>query len=341
MKKRGVVFVLFALLVGGGSAVQFFFHLQTKTDTDTHLDSNFVVDATNFLNIGRYDEAKRLFLEALKDNPKMTKAAWGLRETEAKEALSNTAFKEAINVLYQENPSDSHVNLFLGEFYVANNELDKAIPYFEQALTQNPKLAEAHFDLAMLYDQKGKFDTAKSELLLAVEIAPTAKYRNKLAHAYIKLDHLDAATAEYEKISEYPLSALEVAQLYWQRDRLEIALIRQLQAVQWLNDEKIMAKPENQDPWFFQINAEQTIELTKLTQKKSYAYLCLSFTFHLLGNTEEAERYIQEMQNLNAIRQVDIDTVLNAVFAALVQKEFSLLPQIESFKKLYPITATP
>jgi tetratricopeptide (TPR) repeat protein len=333
MKKLGFILLFLALFAVAGSVVQFFFHLESKAEKTTN--NNFIVDGTNFLNIGRYDEAKRLFLEALKDDPKNAKAAWGLRETEAKEASSNTLFKTAVDALFQENPSDSHVNLFLGEYYVANDESDKAIPYFQQAITQNPDLAEAHFNLAMLYDKKGKFDNAKSELLLAVEIAPIAKYRNKLAHAYIKLNHLDSATAEYEKSSEYPLSSLEVAQLYWQRDRLEIAVIRQLQAVEWLNNEKIMVRPENQDPWHFQISAEKTIELTKLEQKKSYAYLCLSFTFHLLGNTEQVEHYIQEMRNLNVTAQGDVDTVLNTAFATLVQEESSLSGQVEAFKKLY------
>jgi tetratricopeptide (TPR) repeat protein len=327
------------VILGSGWAIHVYKHLQAKTDT--LVDSNLIVDGNNFLNIGRYDEAKQLFLDALKDNPKNAKAAWGLKKAQAKEASSNTAFKEAINALFQENPDDPHVNLFLGEFHVANNEPDKAIPYFEQAIIQNPKLAEAYFDLAMLYDKQGKREEPKSELLLAVEIAPTAKYRNKLAHAYIKLNHLDAATAEYEKISEYPLSALEVAQLYWQRDRFDLALIRQLQAVRWLNDETVMAKPENQAPWSFQISAEQTLELTKLDQKKSYAYLCLSFTLHLLGNSEEAARYIQEMRDLNVIRQADVDMAVNVAFAVLVQEEFSLLPKIEAFKNLYAATAVP
>jgi tetratricopeptide (TPR) repeat protein len=333
MKKISVVFILFALLVGGGSAIQFFFHLQTRTAPN--VDNNFIVEGNNFLNIGRYDEAKRLFLQALTVDPKNAKAVWGLKKAQAKDAVSNTAFKDAINALYQENPSDADVNLFLGEFYVANHELDKALPYFEQSIIQNPNLAETYANLAMLHDQRGNFDAAKSDLLLAVEIAPTAKYRNKLAHAYIKLNHLDSATAEYEKISEYPLSALEVAQLYWQRDRLDIAMIRQLQAVQWLDNKKLMAKPENQDPWSFKISAEQTVELTKLEQKKSYAYLCLSFTLHLLGNTEETERYIEEVHNLNTFRQGDVDAVLNTAFAVLVREESSLLPKVEAFKKLY------
>jgi tetratricopeptide (TPR) repeat protein len=211
------------------------------------------------------------------------------------------------------------------------------MPYFEQAITQNPKFAEAYFDLARSHEQQGNIDRARSELLIAIDIAPIAKYRNKMAHIYIKQKHFDAATAEYEKISEYPLSALDVAEVYWQRDRFDLALIRQLQAVKWLNDKVVMEKPENQDAWTFKISDEQIITLTKLDEKKSYAYLCLSFTLYLLENTEEAERYIQDVRNLElgVVRQTNINTLLSANLNALVQEKNSLSTQVEVFKNKY------
>jgi tetratricopeptide (TPR) repeat protein len=336
MKKLGFICVFLVVIIGGGWLVEVFYHSQAKTDNLGIV--NLIIDGNNFLNIGRYDEAKQSFLSALTAEPKNTNAAWGLKKTEAKDFISLNGFKLAIDALYQQNPSDAHVNLFLGEFYLANNEPDKASPYFEQAITQNPKLAEAYFDLALYYDQKGNIDRARSELLLAIEIAPTPKYRNKLAHVYIEQKHFDAATAEYEKISEYPLSALDVARIYWQRDRLDIALIRQLQAVKWLNDKKVMAKPENQDAWTFRISAEQTLALTKLEEKKSYAYLCLSFTLFLLENTEEAERYVQEMINLDVPRQANVNAIVSANLATLLQEKDSLAPQVDAFKSKYLIT---
>lgn len=339
MKKLGLICVFLIVIIGGGWAVHTFHHSQSKTD-DIGI-SNLIIEGNNFLNIGRYDEAKRLFSSALIAEPKNAKAAWGLKKSEAKDFQSVTAFKQAVDALYQENPSDAHVNLFLGEFYLANNELEQARPYFEQAITQNPKLAEAHFDLALLYDQQDNINTAKSELSLAIDIAPVPKYRNKLAHIYIKQKHFDAATAEYEKSSEYPLSALDVAEIYWQRDRFDLALIRQLQAVKWLNNETVMAKPENQDAWSFKVSDEQTIALTKLNEKRSYAYLCLSFTLYFLENTDESGRYIQEMRNLLVTRQADINTVVNADLDALVREKGSLGTQVEAFKSLYQAEPEP
>ncbi len=332
MKKLGFICLLFAVIIGIGWTIQLY--SQTPKTNDPGV-SGLIIEGNNFLNAGRYNEAKQLFLAALKDEPKNIRADFGLKKAEAKELPSLSNFKLAVDSLYQIEPSDSHVNLFLGEYYLANGELDKARPYFEQALTQNPKLAEAHFDLAMLYDLQDDVNAAKSEASLAIDIVPMPKYRNRLGYLYIKQKHLDAATAEYEKTSEYPLSALDVAEIYWQRDRLELAFVRQLQAIQWLNDKNVMDKPENQEPWFFKISAEKTIKLTRLEEKQAYAYLNISFTLHLLGNYEESERYIQEMRNLDVARQNDINSIMKSNMDTLLQEKDSLKPQSEAFKNKY------
>jgi len=339
MKKLILICLFLVMVVGGGWAVNFYHHSQPKTE-DIGV-GYLVAEGNDFLNIGRYDQAKKSFVNALATDPKNVKAAWGLKKTEAKEALSLNSFKLAVDGLYEEQPKDAHVNLFLGEFFLGIHELDKAKPYLEQAINQNPKLAEAHFNLATLYEEQGNFATAKSEISLAIDISRSPKYRNKLAHIYIAQSHLDAATAEYEKSVDYPLSALDVAEVYWQRDRFDLALIRQLQAVKWLNDKTVMALPENQDRWAFKISDEETITLNKLDEKLTYAYLCLSFTLYFLDNTDEAERYIQEARNLSILRHNDVNTLVTARLDGLVHEKYGSSAKVEAFKAKYlvsPIT---
>lgn len=332
MKKLGFICVLFAVIIGIGWTIHLYFHAPKISYTGV---DGLVTEGNKLLNTGRYNEAKQLFLAALKDEPVNINATWGLKKVEAKELNSLVKFKAAVDSLYLIDPNDSHVNLFLGEYYLASGELDKVYPYFKAALTQNPKLAEVRYDLAMLYDLQGNIDAAKSEASLAIDIAPMPKYRNRLGHIYIKQKHLDSATAEFEKTSEYPLSALDVAEIYWQRDRLDLALIRQLQAIQWLNDTNVMSKPENQYPWFFNINAKQTIALSKLEEKQAYAYLNLSFTLYLLGNYEETDRHIQEMRNLDVARQNNINTIMATNLDALLLEKDSLTEQANMFKAKY------
>lgn len=337
MKKLILICLFLAVIVGGGWTVHFYNHSKPKAD---NIGVGYLIaEGNDFLNIGRYDEAKKLFVNALATDPKNVEAAWGLKLIEAKEALSLNTFKLAVDALYEQNSSDAYVNLFLGEFFLAINELGKARPYLEQAINQNPKLAEAHFHLATLYENQGNFATAKSEISLAIDISRAPKYRNKLAHIYIAQSHLDAATAEYEKSIDYPLSALDVAEVYWQRDRFDLALIRQLQALKWLNDKTVMALPENQDPWTFKISDEETIILNNLDEKLNYAYLCLSFTLYFLDNTDEAERYIQEGRNLSILRHNDVNTVVKTKLDALVHEKFGLSAKVEAFKARYLVSS--
>lgn len=332
MKKLFVICIVFTLFSIGR-------FIESLSQVEVFYQDNLVVEGNKLLNIGRYEQAKLLFLQAIKlateEDQKNPPAEWGLKKAEAKEVKKLNNFKFAIDALHQIDPNDAHVNLFYGEFYAENRELDTAKAYFEKAIEKEPQLAEAHYKLAKLYVQQGKIDRAKSEISLAIDIVPTAKYRNELGHEYIKQKHLDLATAEYEKITGYPISALDVARIHWQRDRIDLALIRQLQAIRWLEDKKVMALPENQDSWTFDLNPEQTITLAKLEEKKAYAYLSIAFTLHLLENKEEAEKYINKMRDLRVTKQSDINAIMAAHLDVLLLERFGLNTQVTAFKSLY------
>lgn len=332
MKKLGIFSILFVVIISIGWGIHFFTSQPKPRDSGV---SGLVAEGNKLLSIGRYDQARLLFAHALQEEPKNLGADFGMRKVEAKEIKSLDKFKEAIDLLRQYNPSDAHVNLFFGEYYLASGDLVKAKPYFDQALIQNPNFAEAHFNLSFLYEQEGNINSAKSEAAFAVDIALSPKYHNRLAHVFIKQNHLDSAIAEYEKSSEYPLSYIQVGEIYWQRDRLDLAMIRQMQAIQWLNDKKIMELPENKDPWVFRISPQLTIELSRLEEKKSYAHLMLAFTLYLLDNQEDVEKNIQEVRNLTVSRQGNVNTVVNASLDALLLEKYSASTQAEAFKKAY------
>ena len=88
-------------------------------------DKQLIVEGDNALNIGRYADAKRIFEAEFKANPQNQQAAWSLRIAQIRQTLSQPGFKEAIDTLYQQNPNDAYVNLFLGEFYAANQSTRK------------------------------------------------------------------------------------------------------------------------------------------------------------------------------------------------------------------------
>ena len=107
------------------------------------------------------------------------------------------------------------------------------------------------------------------ESLSAIDIAPIPKYRNNLGALYFKQNHYEEAIKEYGRNKEYPLSALESAKIYWRLEYLSQATSYQNQAIEWLEDKEIMAKPDNQEPWYFKIGSGKEIELVTLDEKKA------------------------------------------------------------------------
>jgi len=330
--KKTCLAVTFIAVILAGGWVAYRYDISKKPQI---ADKQLIVEGDNALNLGRYADAKRIFEAEFKANPQNQQAAWGLRIAQIRMILSQPGFKEAIDTFYKQNPNDSHVNLFLGEFYAANHQPEKAEKYYEQAIEQNPKLSEAHYDLAMLYDQQGDHESAKVESLKAIEISPTPKYRNNLGNIYFKQQYYEEAIKEYGKNKEYPLSALESAKIYWRLEYLSQALSYQKQAVEWLEDKTIMSKLENQEAWYFEMAPEKKIELISLDEKKSYAYFCLSVSLHLQGDMEGAENEVQKLRNLKVARQADINALLTADLDALVQANGSFAEQIAAYKQLH------
>ena len=147
-----VVFIIVAV-VGGRIT-----HLYDVSKKPKVVVEQSIVEGDNALNIGRYAEAERIFAAEFKGNSKNNAAEWGMKIAKVRQALLMPTFKADLDVLYQEDPDDSYVNFFMGEYYVANQQFDKAMLYYDRAIALNSRLAEAHFKLAELYEQQGLSD---------------------------------------------------------------------------------------------------------------------------------------------------------------------------------------
>jgi uncharacterized protein YneF (UPF0154 family) len=324
------VALIAAVIVGGWVS-----YLYDISKNPQIAERQLIVEGDNALNLGRYADAKRIFEAELKANPQNKQAAWNLKIAQIRETFSEPEFKDALDALYRQDPNDPHVNLFLGEFYAAHDQPDKAVQYYQKAIEQNPKLAEAHYHLAMLFEQQGNDEAAKVESLKAIEISSTPKYRNNLANIYFNQQRYEDAIREYARNKEYPLSALESAKIYWRLEYLSQALSYQKQAVDWLENKTIMSKPENQEAWYFETADGKGIELVSLEEKKSYAYYCLSVSLYLQGDSEGAEHEVQKLRNLQVARQADIGALLTADLDALVQANGNFAEQVAAYKQLY------
>ncbi|MGM9956676.1 MAG: rhomboid family intramembrane serine protease [Peribacillus sp.] len=82
---------------------------------------------------------------------------------------------------YVEDNSDAPISHFiLGNLSFDNEEFEDARHYFEKAIEQNPKLHEAHYNLALAYAKLNLMDEAKEQAQKAVELAPKEKSYKEL-----------------------------------------------------------------------------------------------------------------------------------------------------------------
>jgi len=334
MKSLITIIFVALLLIAGGWAV----HSIDDSNKDILSKSLFrqlLAEGEKSLNIGRYSEARQIFDEELKFNPQNVEAAWGKRKAEVKTTLTGELYKLALEKLLLEKPTDGHVNLFLGDYFFSVRDFDKAKTYFESAIELNPKLAEAHFSLAELYEKRGNLNFARVEYLKAITISPEARYQHSLANIYFKRGLFEGAVKEFGKNLEYPLSSIEISKIFWRLGYLSQSLNYQLQAISYLANARIMAKSENQEPWKMELDPEKNLLLETLEEKQSYANLCFSATLFLQGNAEAAKKEIQKIQELKLAKQHQINKLIKINLETLFAGNNEVTELVESFKQLY------
>lgn len=299
-KQLTIIAVIFSTVMAAGWAV--YLHVSEQPDKPVSA-INLIDEGNGFLNIGQYAEAKQSFSKAYDNDKQDLAAAWGLKKAELWETKTPEAFEQQLQLLYAENPRDAHLNLFYGKLYGANHKLDKALPYYRIALELNPALAEVHFDLGVLYQQQGKALAAQTEYEQAVALRAVPKYQNNLADLYFERKDYDRAFELYGKISNYPLSALQLAKIYWIKGELRQAEDLQRQALQLLDNEL------GGEPWFFEVGDGGGVDLIQKAEKKAYTHYCVSASLFLQGRADEAKA---ELKDLSGIGQADIESIIRA-----------------------------
>jgi tetratricopeptide (TPR) repeat protein len=330
--KKLILILVFISVIATGGWIAYLYDISQKPQVAEKL---LIVEGENALNIGNYLDAQRIFEDELKANPKNKEAIIGLSVATIRQKFSQPEFKEALDTLYQRDPANAHINLFLGEFYAANKQDDKALLHYEQAIALNPRLAEAHLALSRLYLQQDNYESAKIESLNAIDSASLPKYRNNLGSIYFKQKHYEEAIKEYGKNKEYPLSALEAAKIYWRLDYLSQAASYQNLAIEWLNDRMIMSKPENKSPWTFEIAPEKKLDLFTVEEKKNYAHYSLSVSFYLQGDKTGSENEIKKIKSIPLTHQNKIITLLTTDLDLLALANINLTEKINAYKKQY------
>jgi cytochrome c-type biogenesis protein CcmH/NrfG len=76
----------------------------------------------------------------------------GLEKASVFDQSDREVIERKLKQLEKKNPTDSDVQMLLGRFYAAQNELPRAIQYYQTAIKLDPDAAEAYFGLGFVYD---------------------------------------------------------------------------------------------------------------------------------------------------------------------------------------------
>jgi len=250
---------------------------------------SYLRQGTSLLDIGLYPEAKPALEQARRLSPLSGSAGCGLKAIEVDVLRSKPAeFEATLREASREYPHCAYLRLLLGDQKYIAGDREGALVEYQQAVQREPKLAEAYFNMGRIWELNGEPDKALAQYQKAAELSPgTPRYHNNLANLYFHGNEYDKAIAEYGQVTEFPLSALEAANIYRLQGKLEDAAGRELDAISWLKEGSVQLM-EQKYGWDLDISPTQQVRLGPLPEKECYAELELATTKYLQGDAGSA-----------------------------------------------------
>ena len=176
--------------------------LQRCLVLDPNFDNAMTGLARALSKLGRVDEAKSWLQKALQDNPENYRAWYetGLLEAGSDPAVALSSYQKAIAIQPNFSPGqrelglalfnqkdyaaaaahlnkaialgldDAHIRNFLGICYSQTKHMPESIESYRVALKFDPKLAEAHLNLAYELQRAGKITQARAEYQSACQL---------------------------------------------------------------------------------------------------------------------------------------------------------------------------
>ncbi|MBZ5726888.1 MAG: toll/interleukin-1 receptor domain-containing protein [Acidobacteriia bacterium] len=296
-----------------------------------------VVQGDALLDIGRYAEARQQFQRALQWNPLRARASRGLDTAKLYDLMSKPVeFEQQLNRLSKQAPNDAHLKVLEGDYELAQGRANEALRDYQAAADVNPRVAEAHFRLCVLYDMRRNSGRALQACQKAVDLSPLSPhYRANLAGQYFKHGEYRQAIHEYMQVVDgYPLAKLEMAIIQRLQGDLDDAREAEQMAIEELESDTAMASlPENSLPWIFEVPANQAVSIPSKDQKLCYAHLELSATLYLAGNESQAIEHADRAARACRFQTRDIKAVLDWELARVADERNELAPKVYAYRR--------
>ncbi|WP_246805301.1 tetratricopeptide repeat protein [Desulfosarcina cetonica] len=223
-----------------------------------------------------------------------------------------------------------------GDRHYFRGEKGLAVGRYRKVATQYPMWALAHFRLGVISDQSGDVQAALAHYQNAVDIAPdTDIYRSNLAYVYFKQADYDHAIAEYRKIPQSPLAALEWAKAALMQGDVNTVLEEQKVALNWLEDDQVATLQKNQGTWYFEVDNHEGVRVFTRSEKLCYTKLALSATLFLSGHPVKAQDYFQSAKiACPAVNRVLL-SILETDLVRAKEAQPQLADRIEDYRRQF------
>ena len=183
----------------------------------------------------KYDEALSLYHTALEQNPKNTDILKKLGELYAERGQQDLAAEQWTKII-QDEPDQAYRYQQLGSIYTSHRMYDKAVEAYETAINLNHKDAQLYKRLADVYKIQGQIDMAVNIYLRALSTVDIGySGRDTLVQSMAEIyegpqkdrlfeDVIDRLQAMLRKESQNPSLVLSLAEVYFYRGNLDLAL---------------------------------------------------------------------------------------------------------------------
>lgn len=148
--------------------------LLDETDKLASLENQvdlLVLRGNALLALGKFQEAKEMFEQVLKDNSDQAAALIGM----ARYSLTQNNLEAAMNFAddaVTRNPQNSDAALFKGDLLRAQGKTAEALTLYEKVISLQPDAVAAYINRAAILISDKKFETAQADLKTALKLSP-------------------------------------------------------------------------------------------------------------------------------------------------------------------------
>lgn len=180
-----------------------------KKETEKNIAKNppvekrgLIEDGQKYLNIGNLTKAEKLFIEAIKENPKEAKAYHFLGMIYLRQNQFDVAAEslELATKLDQLNDT-AYNNLGLAYYNIGKNT--EAIEVFKKSIQLNDKIGHRYVNLGLAYQAVGDHQKAIVSFENSVRIHPNSESLSLLAKCYIKVKDKKSARNALERLLSF------------------------------------------------------------------------------------------------------------------------------------------